>query len=70
MAPPTKNKGSRVQSMSTVQIKGPLGELSMDVPHYVNIDQDPALSGPTLTVQDSTDAKQKAMWGMKILGIT
>jgi large subunit ribosomal protein L6 len=50
--------------MSTVQIKGPLGELSMEIPSYVNIDQDPKLSGPTLTIQDSTDAKQKAMWGM------
>jgi large subunit ribosomal protein L6 len=49
--------------MSTVHVKGPLGELSMDVPHYVNIDHDPALGGPTLTIQDVTDAKQKAMWG-------
>jgi large subunit ribosomal protein L6 len=52
--------------MSTVHIKGPLGELSMEVPPYVNINQDPALSGPTLTIQDITDAKQKAMWGMTI----
>jgi large subunit ribosomal protein L6 len=49
--------------MSTVQIKGPLGELSMQIPAYVNIDEDPALPGPTLTVQDSRDAKQRAMWG-------
>jgi large subunit ribosomal protein L6 len=63
-APSAKGRGSRVQAMSTVHIKGPLGELSMDVPPYVNIDQDPALSGPTLTIQDVTDAKQKAMWGM------
>jgi large subunit ribosomal protein L6 len=49
--------------MSTVQVKGPLGELSMEVPAYVKIDQDPKLAGPTLSVQDSTDAKQRAMWG-------
>lgn len=49
--------------MSTVKVKGPLGELSMEVPAYVKIDQDPKLSGPTLSVQDSTDAKQRAMWG-------
>lgn len=55
--------------MSTVEIKGPLGELSMDVPHYININQDAALGGPTLTIQDSTDAKQKAMWG-EIASIT
>ncbi|OAL53889.1 60S ribosomal protein-like protein L6 [Pyrenochaeta sp. DS3sAY3a] len=61
--PSAKSRGSREQPMSTVNIKGPLGELSMDVPAYVNINQDPALSGPTLTIQDATDAKQKAMWG-------
>jgi large subunit ribosomal protein L6 len=49
--------------MSTVHIKGPLGELSMQIPAYINIDQDPKLTGPTLSIQDSTDAKQKAMWG-------
>ena len=61
--PSSRGRGARSQAMSTVQIKGPLGELSMDVPAYVNINQDPALSGPTLTVADATDKKQKAMWG-------
>ncbi|KAJ4295362.1 54S ribosomal protein L6 mitochondrial [Kalmusia sp. IMI 367209] len=61
--PSARGRGTRAQAMSTVQIKGPLGELSMDVPAYVNINQDNALSGPTLTVQDSLDKKQKAMWG-------
>lgn len=61
--PSVRGRGARAQAMSTVQIKGPLGELSMNVPAYVNINQDPALSGPTLTVEDSTDKKQKAMWG-------
>lgn len=64
LPPSAKNKGTRTQAMSTVQIKGPLGELSMEIPSYVNIDQDPKLIGPTLTIDDSTDAKQKAMWGM------
>ncbi|ORX95137.1 60S ribosomal protein-like protein L6 [Clohesyomyces aquaticus] len=63
VAPPARSKGSRTQPMSTVHIKGPLGELSHPVPPYVNIDQDPSLPGPTLTVQDSTDAKQREMWG-------
>ncbi|KAF2116144.1 60S ribosomal protein-like protein L6 [Lophiotrema nucula] len=63
IAPPARAAGRRVQQMSTVQIKGPLGELSMEIPPYVNIDQDAALPGPTLTVQDSRDAKQRAMWG-------
>lgn len=63
IAPSAKGRGTRTQAMSTVQIKGPLGELSMQIPSYINIDQDPRLSGPMLTIQDSTDAKQKCMWG-------
>ncbi|KAF2657915.1 60S ribosomal protein-like protein L6 [Lophiostoma macrostomum CBS 122681] len=63
IAPSARGKGARVQSMSTVHVKGPLGELSMEIPAYVNIDQDPSLVGPTLTVQDSSEAKQRAMWG-------
>lgn len=58
---------TRVQAMSTVHIKGPLGELSMEVPAYVNINQDPSLPGPTLTVENSRDAKQRAMWGTNYL---
>ncbi|KAF2468550.1 mitochondrial 54S ribosomal protein YmL16 [Lindgomyces ingoldianus] len=61
--PPQARKGSRIQPMSTVHVKGPLGELSMEVPAYVNINQDPSLPGPTLSVEDSSDAKQRAMWG-------
>jgi len=52
-----------MQAMSTVQIKGPLGELSMEIPPYVNINENAAGSGPTLTVQDPSDKKQKSMWG-------
>ncbi|PVI05095.1 60S ribosomal protein-like protein L6 [Periconia macrospinosa] len=63
MNPPQKAKGSRIQPMRTVHIKGPLAELSMPIPHYVNIDQDPSLAGPTVSVQDTSDAKQRAMWG-------
>ncbi|PSN73706.1 mitochondrial 54S ribosomal protein YmL16 [Corynespora cassiicola Philippines] len=56
-------KGSRSQAMPVVHVKGPLGELSMEIPPYVTIDQDPSLPGPTLTVENSRDAKQRAMWG-------
>ncbi|KAF1950916.1 60S ribosomal protein-like protein L6 [Byssothecium circinans] len=61
--PSARARNARIQAMSTVQIKGPRGELSMPIPSYVNINQDPSLSGPTLSVQDSSDAKQRAMWG-------
>lgn len=38
----------------------------MAIPPYVNINQDPALGGPTLTIEDAKDAKQKAMWGKSV----
>ncbi|USP81710.1 54S ribosomal protein L6, mitochondrial [Curvularia clavata] len=63
IAPSAKDRGSRVQSMSTVHIKGPLGELSMDIPPYVHINQEANPSAPTLTIEDAKDAKQRAMWG-------
>ncbi|KAJ4350589.1 54S ribosomal protein L6 mitochondrial [Ascochyta clinopodiicola] len=59
IAPKAAAKGSRAQSTSTVHVKGPLGELSMEIPPYVAIDQ----QSMTLSIQDATDAKQKAMWG-------
>ncbi|KAF2739718.1 mitochondrial 54S ribosomal protein YmL16 [Polyplosphaeria fusca] len=62
VAPSARARTHRVQPMSTAHIKGPLGELSMEIPAYVNIDLE-SLGGPTVTVQDSTDAKQRAMWG-------
>jgi large subunit ribosomal protein L6 len=53
-------KGARTQSMSTVHVKGPLGEMSMEIPPYIHIDQQSyALS----LTEDATDKKQKAMWG-------
>lgn len=61
--PSIKAREGRTQAMSTVQVKGPLGELSMEIPPYVNISQDSKLAGPTLTIENENDAKQKAMWG-------
>ncbi|KAF2196910.1 60S ribosomal protein-like protein L6 [Delitschia confertaspora ATCC 74209] len=61
--PPVRGRVTRVQPMSTAQIKGPLGELSMQIPPYVSINMDPSLPGPILSVEDVTDAKQRAMWG-------
>ncbi|EWG42169.1 hypothetical protein FVEG_04082 [Fusarium verticillioides 7600] len=47
----------------TITVKGPLGELELEVPDYVQVTQDPEAKVVSLNVQD-TDAKdQKAMWG-------
>lgn len=59
LPPKAAAKGARAQSMSTVHVKGPLGELSMKIPPYIAIDQQTM----TLSLEDATDKKQKAMWG-------
>jgi hypothetical protein len=38
----------------------------MEIPEYVNIEQSKDGPGPRVTVQDQTDAKQRAMWGMQL----
>lgn len=58
-------RGARTLDTKTVKIKGPLGELVYDIPAYVNIETKPDSPGPVLSVQDSRDAKQRAMWGMQ-----
>lgn len=44
---------------SVAHIKGPLGELSLEIPPYITIDQ----QSMTLSLEDETDKKKKAMWG-------
>jgi len=59
---PSGGKISQTEPMSTVQMKGPMGEMSMDLPAYISIDQtNPA--APKLQVQDSEDKQQRTMWG-------
>ncbi|GAQ42464.1 hypothetical protein AtubIFM55763_002985 [Aspergillus tubingensis] len=60
--PKTKAKSVDFPNMA-VEVKGPLGELSLNVPSYVKIDYDEALRKATLAVQDSEITHQRAMWG-------
>ncbi|OSS54060.1 hypothetical protein B5807_01136 [Epicoccum nigrum] len=59
IAPKGAVKGARAMSASTAHIKGPLGELSMEIPPYITIDPQTY----TLSLEDETDKKKKAMWG-------
>ncbi|KAJ3493688.1 hypothetical protein NLG97_g4579 [Lecanicillium saksenae] len=47
----------------TITVKGPLGELSMDVPNFVRMDQDLENSMVMLSVDDANISQQKEMWG-------
>lgn len=47
----------------TITIKGPLGELSMDVPNFVRMEQDLDNNVVMLSVDDANVEQQKEMWG-------
>ncbi|KAF2398901.1 ribosomal protein L6 [Trichodelitschia bisporula] len=47
----------------TVEIKGPLGEMSMEIPPYVKITRTSPTSAPVVSVEDPEDRAQRAMWG-------
>lgn len=47
-----------------VEIEGPLGKLSMDIPDYVRIDHDVAARKATVRILDKEVKQQMAMWGM------
>lgn len=49
----------------TVQIKGPLGELSMTIPSYLKIDHDVTSRKATVSVLDAQERQQREMWGMR-----
>ncbi|KAF2098358.1 ribosomal protein-like protein L6 [Rhizodiscina lignyota] len=61
MPPPPSAKQVQGRGMSTVHIKGPLGELHYDIPPYITIDQ--STNKPTLGIQDAKVRHQREMWG-------
>ncbi|KAL9087538.1 MAG: hypothetical protein Q9165_006649 [Trypethelium subeluteriae] len=49
--------------MSTVNIEGPLGKMSMSIPPYVSIIEDTASNSQTVKVSDPKERHQREMWG-------
>ncbi|KGQ04452.1 Tubulin beta chain [Beauveria bassiana D1-5] len=49
--------------VKTIKIKGPLGELKMDVPSFVQMEQNLEDSMVMLSVDDANISQQKEMWG-------
>ncbi|KAL6923465.1 hypothetical protein FSHL1_000715 [Fusarium sambucinum] len=47
----------------TINIKGPLGSLGLEVPEYVQLTQDLDAKSILLSVRDNEAKDQKAMWG-------
>ena len=48
-------------------MKGPLGELTYDAPDYVRLEHDLEEKRVLLSVEDSDDKGQAAMWGEFLL---
>ena len=54
----------RKETLPKVLIKGPLGELSMDLPAFLNIKHDEKGRKAVVSVGDRKERAQRAMWGM------
>lgn len=55
---------SRKKVGSTVEIEGPLGKMSMQIPPYVSIGVDEGSQARTVSISDPEDREQRAMWGV------
>lgn len=63
--PPKKQSRGLSQSEPdrSVEIEGPLGKMSMDIPPFISIASNEETRTHSLSVLDSNDKKQRAMWG-------
>lgn len=62
--PQAKTRGRAKEIPKTaIEIKGPLGELTLKIPPFIDVAHDEALRKASLSVQDPTIAHQRAMWG-------
>ena len=50
-----------------VEIQGPLGKMSMEIPPYIKIESNEGSNTHTLDILDAKDKKQKAMWGTYVV---
>lgn len=63
--PPKKqSRGmSRSEPDRSVEIEGPLGKMSMDIPPFISIASNEETRTHSVSILDSNDKKQRAMWG-------
>ncbi|KAL4885660.1 ribosomal protein L6, alpha-beta domain-containing protein [Aspergillus karnatakaensis] len=62
--PQTEARGqAKDQPKVAIEIAGPLGQLTLTIPSFVNVAHDAETQKATLSVVDSTIAHQRAMWG-------
>lgn len=58
-----QERASRKAPSPSVQIKGPLGEMNMDVPAFIKIDYNKAARKASVSIADVEERQQRAMWG-------
>ncbi|KAL2870327.1 mitochondrial 54S ribosomal protein uL6m [Aspergillus lucknowensis] len=51
------------QPKVAIEVNGPLGRLTLSIPSFVDVEHDESIRKATLSVQDSSIAHQRAMWG-------
>ncbi|KAL4908739.1 hypothetical protein BDW74DRAFT_72745 [Aspergillus multicolor] len=62
--PQVQGRGAgKDQPKIAVEVKGPLGQLTLDIPSFVNISHDETLRKASLSVADAAIPHQRAMWG-------
>jgi large subunit ribosomal protein L6 len=63
--PPKKQSRGISQSEPerSVEIEGPLGKMSMDIPPFISIASNEETRTHSLSILDSNHKKQRAMWG-------
>ncbi|KAL6714387.1 54S ribosomal protein L6 mitochondrial [Lecanora helva] len=61
--PPRKNDIVRTEPTKTVEVEGPLGKMSLQLPPYMTIEQNPDTRKATLSILDREQRKQREMWG-------
>lgn len=61
--PPVSSKRGAAQQGPTVEVVGPLGKMTMTIPPFVTIAESDEGKARTVSVLDTTDKKQRAMWG-------
>lgn len=63
-SPKVIRKGNKSLILSqNISVKGPLGEISMEIPDFVKIKHDENVGKLEVSVDNSSDKTQKAMWG-------
>ncbi|KFH45956.1 54S ribosomal protein L6-like protein [Hapsidospora chrysogenum ATCC 11550] len=66
MGEPKIQRGARDWKSSikrTITVKGPLGELELEIPDYVKMEQDPEARTATLSILNVDEKQQHEMWG-------